>query len=240
MNDIIQYLKDKYAGTCSVFNPKHNHITFANDLKNLNSLRDFAGKLCVLVPETLDAPKWLSDEIEIIRIKKDLFYTFVLVHNYINESFLIPKDIIGEDCRIHKTAVIGVDGHNIAEASDGSRLLMSHIGNVKLGDRVSIDAYSVIHRSIFGSTIIGNDSIICAHVNVGHNCTIGDRVFIAPGVKIAGSVNIGRNCFIWQGSLIRNGINICENVTIGMGSIVIKDILEPGVYYGQPCKKVGT
>jgi serine acetyltransferase len=36
----------------------------------------------------------------------------------------------------------------------------------------------------------------------------------------------------------RSNINICDNVIIGAGSLVLKDIAEPGVYFGSPAKYV--
>ena len=110
------------------------------------------------------------------------------------------------------------------------------MGNVIIKSGVNIDALAVIHRASIDSTIIGEDTTICSHVNIGHNCIIGKKNFIAPGVKVAGSVSIGNNCKIWQGSMLKNGINICDNVVIGMGSVVTRDIAEPGTYYGSPCK----
>jgi acetyltransferase-like isoleucine patch superfamily enzyme len=34
--------------------------------------------------------------------------------------------------------------------------------------------------------------------------------------------------------VIKNSIKICDNVVIGTGSVVIKDILNEGVYFGNP------
>ena len=58
----------------------------------------------------------------------------------------------------------------------------------------------------------------------------------------------GGNKNLWKKTLIGNHVsigsnttilpvNICDNVVIGAGSVVTKDIVEPGVYYGNPAKK---
>ena len=33
-------------------------------------------------------------------------------------------------------------------------------------------------------------------------------------------------------------VNICDNVVIGAGAVVTKNITEPGVYVGNPAKKI--
>ena len=48
--------------------------------------------------------------------------------------------------------------------------------------------------------------------------------------KIGNNVSIGSNATILP-------IEICDNVVIGAGSIVTKNIIEPGVYYGNPARK---
>ena len=49
--------------------------------------------------------------------------------------------------------------------------------------------------------------------------------------KIGNHVSIGSNATILP-------ISICDNVVIGAGSVVTKDIFEPGVFAGNPAKKI--
>jgi sugar O-acyltransferase (sialic acid O-acetyltransferase NeuD family) len=114
-------------------------------------------------------------------------------------------------------------------------------------------------RSIFidkSSIKINNGSIICAgsilttniilgehsHINlnstIGHDVKIGKYFTCSPGVNISGNCNIGERVYIGTNSSIRDGINICDDVIIGMGSSVVKDIIEPGIYIGNPAKKI--
>ncbi|MAG24579.1 hypothetical protein CMI47_03270 [Candidatus Pacearchaeota archaeon] len=237
---ILESIKG-YGKTCSVFNIKNNCITFAKSIDYFDKIKEFKGKVCVLIPDSLldnllfNIPK----NIRVVKVdSKNLFYNFVLIHNELNKDTVPADDIIGSNCSIHKSVVIGVDGQNLAISSAGHRVFMKHIGNVIIEDGVTVDAQSVIHRSIFDSTIIKSGAIICAQVNIAHNCIVGENTFIAPGVKIAGGAKIGKNCWIWQGALIKNNISICDDVIIGMGSVVTKSIIEPGTYYGTPCVRI--
>lgn len=121
-----------------------------------------------------------------------------------------------------------------------------------LENHVSNKADLLDTQSIF----IGNGSIICSgsvltcninigkmtHVNlnctVGHDVTIGNFVTCSPGVNISGNCNIGNNVLIGSNSVIKEHISIGNNITIGMGSVVTKNLIEPGIYFGNPCRKM--
>jgi len=51
-------------------------------------------------------------------------------------------------------------------------------------------------------------------------------------------IQIGDNCFIGFNTIILPGVVICNNCIIAAGSIVAKSISEPGVYAGNPVKKI--
>lgn len=86
---------------------------------------------------------------------------------------------------------------------------------------------------------IGIHCLINLNCTIGHDCIIGDFVTISPGANISGNVTIGNGCYIGSNAVIRDKITICDNVTIGAGGVVVKDITEPGVYVGNPVKKIG-
>ena len=55
---------------------------------------------------------------------------------------------------------------------------------------------------------------------------------------INGGCQIGNRCFVGSNSTIAQGVTVCNDVIIGAGSVVIKDIMEPGTYVGNPAKKM--
>lgn len=85
---------------------------------------------------------------------------------------------------------------------------------------------------------IGKHVIINVNAAVHHDSIIGSFSTISPGATICGSVLIGRRCFIGANAVVREKIKICDDVVIGAGSVVVKDITEPGIYAGNPCKKI--
>ncbi len=116
--------------------------------------------------------------------------------------------------------------------------------NVFIGPFVEIQSEVTVGQK----TKIQSHSFICSMVDIGSDCFIGHGVMFindtfqeghpAMGekdlwkpTKIGNNVSIGSNATILP-------VKICDNVVIGAGSVVTKDILEPGVYCGNPSKKL--
>lgn len=72
---------------------------------------------------------------------------------------------------------------------------------------------------------------------ISHDSSVGSGTFFAPGVIISGKTQIGKRCFIGAGTVIKDNLLICDDVFIGAGSVVVKNICEPGLYYGVPAIK---
>lgn len=104
--------------------------------------------------------------------------------------------------------------------------------NVTIGARSKIQSHTFVCELV----TIGSDSFI------GHGVTFINDLFRdggpANGVRdkwketiIGSKVSIGSNATILP-------VKICDNVVIGAGSVVTKDIVTPGVYVGNPAKKL--
>ena len=94
--------------------------------------------------------------------------------------------------------------------------------NVTITSRVYINHSAIIH---YGCTI-------------GHDCIIDDYFTALPGCNISGNVKIGKYVTVGANACIREKLTITDNVFIGMGAVVVKDILESGIYVGNPAKKL--
>lgn len=141
------------------------------------------------------------------------------------------------------------------------------IVNVSFGEQVTIVQPVNLYGCIIGSnSFIGpfvevqknvtigsgckiqSHSFICELVTIGNNCFIGHGVMFINDVfkdgepadgdaskwkptSIGNHVSIGSNATILP-------VKICDYTVIGAGAVVTKDILEPGVYAGNPAKKI--
>ena len=95
---------------------------------------------------------------------------------------------------------------------------------------------------------VQSHSFICELVTIGDDCFISHgAMFIndlfsigkpAGGMKeLWKSTDIGNNVSIGTNATILP-VKIVDNVVVGAGSVVTQDILEPGIYAGNPVHKI--
>ena len=146
-------------------------------------------------------------------------------------------------------------------------LLQSKIVNVDFGEGVKVMEPVNIYGCKIGSqcfvgpfveiqkdVVIGQRTKVQSHTFICELVTIGDDCFLGHGVmfindlfakggpargdkslwketKIGNNVSIGSNATILP-------VTICDNVVVGAGAVVTKNITQPGVYAGNPAKKL--
>ena len=117
-----------------------------------------------------------------------------------------------------------------------------------IGSDVFIGPFVEIQRNV----TIGNRTKIQSHSFICELVDIGDDCFIGHGVKFVNDLfSIGRPANgdkrLWKNTEIGNHVSIgsnatllpvviCDCVVIGAGAVVTKDIMEPGVYAGNPAR----
>ena len=120
----------------------------------------------------------------------------------------------------------------------------------ELGDDCFIGPFVEIQKNakIGNRTRVQSHTFICELVEIGDDCFIGHGVMFindtfSQGGPANGDVdlwkktNIGNNVSIGSNATILP-VNICDKVVIGAGAVVTKNIIESGVYVGNPAKKI--
>ena len=121
-----------------------------------------------------------------------------------------------------------------------------------IGDNSFIGPFTEVQKDVtIGSNCkIQSHTFICEMVTIGNNCFIGHGVMFINDVFVDGKPAAG-NKDLWLPTAIGNNVSIgsnatilpviiCNNVVIGAGAVVTKNITEPGVYVGNPAKKIHT
>jgi len=147
--------------------------------------------------------------------------------NRIHKTAIICDNVkLGQGNVVQPYAVIGEVG-SIRDANESS-------GMVRIGDDNVIGHHVTIMSGSSGLTSIGDKNLIQNKVNIGHNALIRNNCEIGAGSIIAGHAIICDNVRIKIMCAIRNRIKIEENVIVGMGSVVVKDVPEGVVVFGNP------
>lgn len=87
-------------------------------------------------------------------------------------------------------------------------------------------------------TVAGGHCILNTNSTVEHDCRLGENVHIAPGATVSGGVMIGDDCMIGAGATLVQAVTVCPGSLIGAGSTVVADIDIPGVYVGNPARRI--
>jgi len=87
--------------------------------------------------------------------------------------------------------------------------------------------------STIGEGVILNSSSVIEHENF-----IGNFVHISPNVALAGNVTVKESSHIGIGSSVIQSIVIDKNTIVGAGSVVVEDIPNSVIAYGNPCKVI--
>jgi acetyltransferase-like isoleucine patch superfamily enzyme len=135
----------------------------------------------------------------------------------------------------------------------GKRVIVVEPTNIygsQVGDDVFIGPFCEIQsETIIGDrTRIQSHTFVCSLVIIGNDCFVGHGVMFindvfSSGVPSRGNKNlwkstkIGNNVYIGSNATILP-VEITANVVIGAGSVVTKSITKPGIYAGNPAKKI--
>jgi len=119
-----------------------------------------------------------------------------------------------------------------------------------IGEGSFIGPFVEIQKSV----VIGRYCRIQSHAFICELVTIGDHCFISHGAMFINDLfaiggPAGGDKTLWKSTVIGNHVSIgtnatilpvkiVDNVVIGAGSVVTKDIMEPGVYAGNPARKI--
>lgn len=97
---------------------------------------------------------------------------------------------------------------------------------------------------VFPGTFIGSNNKIgnlftaYSNVSIEHDIQIGDGSVVCPQVAIAGNVKIGNLVFLGIHSTVSNNIVIGDRSVLGAGSVVVNNIAENQLAYGNPAKSI--
>ena len=140
---------------------------------------------------------------------------------------------IGDRVTIHANATIGADGFGYI-FRNARHVKIPQIGTVIIEDDVEIGANSCVDRARTGTTRIGRGTKIDNHVQIAHNCDIGQHVVIAAMTGIGGSTTIGDYTMIAGHVGISDHIRIGKAARVAAKSVVTRHVRPGELVRGYP------
>ena len=141
----------------------------------------------------------------------------------------------------------------IVDVSFGDNVTVVQPANLygcSIGDDVFVGPFTEIQKgvTIGARTRVQSHSFICELVAIGEDCFIGHGVMFTNDV-FAGRGPARGNKDLWRATKIGNRVSIgsnatllpvsiCDDVVVGAGSVVTRDIPLPGVYAGNPARRL--
>lgn len=133
--------------------------------------------------------------------------------------------------------------------------------NIKLVEPLNLYGCTIGDNSFIGPFVeiqkdvrIGKNCKVQSHSFICELVTIGDNTVISHGVMFINDLfekgmPANGDKTLWKKTLIGNNVSIgthatilpvkiCDYVVIGAGAVVTRDITIPGVYVGNPAKKI--
>lgn len=119
-----------------------------------------------------------------------------------------------------------------------------------IGDACFIGPFVEVQRGvrIGPRTKVQSHAFVCELVDIGADCFIGHGVMFINDTFAIGGPARGRK-ELWRSTVIGDRVSIgsnatilpvrvCDDVVIGAGAVVTRDILEPGIYAGNPARRL--
>ena len=166
-----------------------------------------------------------------------------MINNFIEGDAILGRNYsCGYGCVIESDVVVGDNvklGHNVVLKS-----------GTRFGNNIDFADYCCTT----GMCYVGNNVAVRTRSTISKSVIIEDNVFIGAGVMTSHTKNI-YHCrpkitrkqlitHIYPGVVIGShtnlvaGITLGQNVVVGYSSLVVKDLLLSGIYFGHPARYV--
>ncbi len=126
----------------------------------------------------------------------------------------------------------------------------ANVYDCDLGDHVFVGPFVEIQKGvrIGARTRIQSHAFVCELVSIGQDCFIGHGVMFVNDTFEKGGPARGDQT-LWKSTVIGDRVSIGSNATIlpvricagtviGAGAVVTRDIESPGVYAGNPARRL--
>ena len=126
---------------------------------------------------------------------------------------IYPNVVVGEGCIFQAGVVVGSRGFGFYE-HDGERHMVPHFAGVRIGNRCSFGANTVVAAGFISPTTIGDNCHLDSMVQIAHNCVLGNNIYMASQTALGGTT------ILEDGVQFAGGAKAAGHLTVGKNAIV--------------------
>ena len=126
---------------------------------------------------------------------------------------IYPNVIVGEGCIFQAGVVVGSRGFGFYE-HEGERRMVPHFAGVRIGNRCSFGANTVVAAGFISPTTIGDNCHLDSMVQIAHNCVLGNNIYMASQTALGGTT------ILEDGVQFAGGAKAAGHLTVGKNAIV--------------------
>jgi UDP-N-acetylglucosamine acyltransferase len=148
-----------------------------------------------------------------------------------NHATIYGRSRIGAGTIVFPGAVIGSDPQDLKFRGEDSETI--------IGERCRIHEAVTISKGTAGGgmkTVVGNECLIMAYAHVAHDCIVSDNVVIGNNTQLAGHINVGRKAIIGGMVGLHHFATIGELALVGSMSGVRFDVPPFMIAEGNPAE----
>jgi len=138
---------------------------------------------------------------------------------------------LGKNNRIYQFSTVGEDTPDLKYKGEPTRLV--------IGDNNTIREGVTIHRGTIqdkSETRIGDNNLLMAYAHIGHDCLVGSNIIMGNNSAIAGHVELGDWAIISGYSLIHQFVSLGPHCFIGPAAFVYHDVPAYVTAFGSPAE----
>ena len=102
--------------------------------------------------------------------------------------------------------------------------------------KIGLGTFIGPHVNVMPNAIIGDHCSFRASASVGHDCVINDYCYMGANSTLNGRVNLKEGVHIGSNATVKERTTLGSYCVIGMGSVVVKDMPEFVIAFGNPAR----
>jgi sugar O-acyltransferase (sialic acid O-acetyltransferase NeuD family) len=86
---------------------------------------------------------------------------------------------------------------------------------------------------------VGSHVALRSNSHVSHDAVVEDFVHIGLGAIVCGYCTVRRGAYLAPGAIVRDFVTVGRNSVVGLGAVVLKDVPDGAIVFGNPARIAG-